>query len=367
MSLILDALRKLDREKSSRRNRTSNIAAEVVRPDELRPPRKILRPFTVLSLTAVLAAALTYAVVLKFDILPKLSPSLPADSPGPIQQVASPPSSGESAREVREEVKRTPPQIRDHPQREESAPAGARPAGQPQVASAPLSREPVREARGDVSQEPLEGKARAEREKPAGSGPVPASPPVEAKPPEQQVVPAAGSGEPAHKVPEEISQVRPKIQARAEREKPAGSGPVPASPPVEAKPQVASAPLPPGPQGGVSQEPAKIQERGESKIPAISQGENKAGRRVVPGRAEASGGSMQKPPPPTRRGSAISPTALKISGIVWSEERSERRAVINGVFTTEGSVIDGVKVEEIYPTRVRFSHEGRFFEVSVFE
>ncbi|MGA2959668.1 MAG: general secretion pathway protein GspB [Thermodesulfobacteriota bacterium] len=58
---------------------------------------------------------------------------------------------------------------------------------------------------------------------------------------------------------------------------------------------------------------------------------------------------------------------LKISGIVWHEEPSERRAVINGSFTKEGSVIEGVKVVEIFPTRVRFSHNGRTFEISVFE
>jgi hypothetical protein len=354
MSLILDALRKLDREKSSRRNRTSNIAAEVVKPDELRPPKKIWRPFAALSLTAVLAAVLTYAVVMKFDLLGKLSPSSPADSPASIQQVVPASPSAESVGEVRAGVKRMPPQIEDRPEREKPAPAtqasspapaGAKPAGGQQVAPVPLPREPVREARGDVSQGPLETQPRAERGK-TSSGPVPASPPVEAKPPGQQVAPAAGSGEPAP----------PSAPAGA---KPAGGQ------------QVAPVPLPREPvreaRGDVSQGPPKIQDRSKSNIPATSPGESKAGRRVFPGKAEVTGGSRPRSAPAPRRGPAITPTALKISGIVWSEERSERRAVINGVFTTEGSVIEGVKVEEIYPTRVRFSHEGRFFEISVFE
>lgn len=57
---------------------------------------------------------------------------------------------------------------------------------------------------------------------------------------------------------------------------------------------------------------------------------------------------------------------LKISGIVWHEESSKRRAVINGHFTSEGSVVDGVTVVEIHPTKVRFSQNGRFFEISAF-
>jgi type II secretory pathway component PulC len=57
---------------------------------------------------------------------------------------------------------------------------------------------------------------------------------------------------------------------------------------------------------------------------------------------------------------------LKISGIVWHEEPAKRRAVVNGSFTSEGSVIEGVKIVEIFPTKVRFLHQGRYFEVSVF-
>jgi hypothetical protein len=44
-----------------------------------------------------------------------------------------------------------------------------------------------------------------------------------------------------------------------------------------------------------------------------------------------------------------------------------RRAVINGNFATEGSTVEGVKVLEILPTRVRFSHNDQAFEISVFE
>jgi len=121
MSLILDALRKLDREKSSRRNGTINIAAEILRP-YLPPPRKrVWIYFTAVFLTAVATAAITYAVISK-----------------------------------------TPP------------PAAINPAASSlQVPPAPLSREPVRHARDVIIrdpgkvQAPIETKRPAETKKPA--------------------------------------------------------------------------------------------------------------------------------------------------------------------------------------------------------
>jgi general secretion pathway protein B len=65
MSLILDALKKLNREKSSRRNGTVNIAAEILRPDLPRPAKRMWIYFTAIFLTAVATAAITYAVISK--------------------------------------------------------------------------------------------------------------------------------------------------------------------------------------------------------------------------------------------------------------------------------------------------------------
>ncbi len=59
MSVILDALRKLDREKSSRRNGTANIAVEIIRPDLSRPGKRVSPYLAALSLTAIAAAAIT--------------------------------------------------------------------------------------------------------------------------------------------------------------------------------------------------------------------------------------------------------------------------------------------------------------------
>jgi len=52
-----------------------------------------------------------------------------------------------------------------------------------------------------------------------------------------------------------------------------------------------------------------------------------------------------------------------ISGIAWQDERSLRRAVINGFLVGEGAEIQGAKIIEIKETRIRFSRNGNFFEI----
>jgi general secretion pathway protein B len=58
---------------------------------------------------------------------------------------------------------------------------------------------------------------------------------------------------------------------------------------------------------------------------------------------------------------------LKISGIVWQETPSERKAVINGKLAREGDVVEGVKILEIYPDRILVSHRGKSFKIMMFE
>jgi hypothetical protein len=89
MSLILDALKKLDREKSSRRDGTANIAVEILRADKPRPGKRMLRYFAALSITAAATACVTYAVIAGFGILSKSSPPATVSPPAPGQQVAS--------------------------------------------------------------------------------------------------------------------------------------------------------------------------------------------------------------------------------------------------------------------------------------
>ena len=102
MSLILDALRKLDREKSSRRNGTINIAAEILRP-YLPPPRKrAWIYFTAVFLTAVATAAITYAVISKTPPPAAINPAASS------LQVTPAPLSHETVREARDEIIRDP-------------------------------------------------------------------------------------------------------------------------------------------------------------------------------------------------------------------------------------------------------------------
>jgi len=56
---------------------------------------------------------------------------------------------------------------------------------------------------------------------------------------------------------------------------------------------------------------------------------------------------------------------LTVSGIAWQDAPSARRAVINGDLVKEGAQVGGATVEEILPTRVRFSSGGRQFTVSI--
>lgn len=62
--------------------------------------------------------------------------------------------------------------------------------------------------------------------------------------------------------------------------------------------------------------------------------------------------------PPT----AIVP-ALRVNGIAVQDDSSGSVAMINGEPVTSGGIISGVKVEEIYKNRVKFSYNGETFEV----
>lgn len=218
MSLILDALKKLDREKASRRNGSANIAVEILRADPPRPAKKMLRYFAALVITAAAAACITYGVIAGFGIFSKSSPPAAISTP----------------------------------------------------------------------------------------------------PPEQRVASTLPSQEPASNSREEVSKATTKVEANAEGKKSA-------TPP-----------------------PAK-KVRGD----------------VIAKEPDAAPEIIKKSAEPTTRASAAPPPPLKLSGIVWQEEPGERRAMINGQIATEGSMVEGVKVVEIHPTRVRFSHNGRSFDITL--
>ncbi len=57
------------------------------------------------------------------------------------------------------------------------------------------------------------------------------------------------------------------------------------------------------------------------------------------------------------------PADIKLSGVAWQDERSARRAVVNGFLLKEGSVVSGAKVTEIMADRVRFALPAGSFEI----
>ncbi|HEX9022686.1 MAG TPA: general secretion pathway protein GspB [Geobacteraceae bacterium] len=56
---------------------------------------------------------------------------------------------------------------------------------------------------------------------------------------------------------------------------------------------------------------------------------------------------------------------LTVTGIGWQKDNGDRLAVVNGRAVSEGTVIEGAKVEEIFPDRVKFSVGEQTFEISL--
>lgn len=80
MSVILDALKKLDREKSYHRNGRSNLVVDILKPDLPHPAKSIRVYFSIVALTVIITLAVAYAVMVKFGFPLRLSPSKPVNS-----------------------------------------------------------------------------------------------------------------------------------------------------------------------------------------------------------------------------------------------------------------------------------------------
>jgi general secretion pathway protein B len=223
MSVILDALKKLEREKSSRRSGTANIAVEILRPDLPRPGKRVSRYVAIAFLTAIAAAAITYGVMVKGGFLSKSSPLPAMNPPAPNQQAAPVPNPSEPARDTRDE----------------------------------------------------------------------------------------------------ISPVPPKIQSSVTSKRPAA---------------------------------ASVENKRDEKT---------LNQNVSPREADIAVEKTKMPPEHTPKGSASASPSLNISAIIWYEEPSKRFAMINGLIVTEGAFVEGMKVEEIFPDRVRFLHNSQHLEISI--
>jgi hypothetical protein len=152
MSVILEALKKLDREKSFRRDGTFNISAEILRPDLSPPGKRVRLYFAIITLTVVVTFAITYAVMVQFGLLSKSSPPISVSSPAPGQKVTT----------TIPEASSTSKPLPLEPMRPTAPSQPAKPA--------PLSREPTRDRKRETSQEtpkiqvPVENKTPTEIE-----------------------------------------------------------------------------------------------------------------------------------------------------------------------------------------------------------
>jgi general secretion pathway protein B len=144
MSVILDALKKLDREKTSRRKGTANIAVEILRPDLTYSGKRIPVTIITVAVTAIAAAVITYGVMLEFGFLSKSSPPATKSVPASSQQVA--PASPEPA---------APSKL--------SLPAPVNPPAVSKHIPAPVPRVPVRNAQDEVARVSPKVKSVAEK------------------------------------------------------------------------------------------------------------------------------------------------------------------------------------------------------------
>jgi general secretion pathway protein B len=72
---------------------------------------------------------------------------------------------------------------------------------------------------------------------------------------------------------------------------------------------------------------------------------------------------MEKPIAPALPEALPAPPVLKVTGIGWQKDNADRLAIVNGKAVSEGAVVEGARVEEIFPDRVRFSFNDKAFEI----
>jgi len=300
MSIILDALKKLDRERSGRPDGPPNIDTEILRPDSHPRRKKNQLYLAAIFLTAVVAAAITYAVVVWFGFPSKSGPpasmtsSVPKQPVNPVlPEASSPPKPGPSASVTppapKQQVKPAPPEASPSPK-----------SDPPASVSSSASSQPVEPTPPETSSPP-------KSDPPASVSSSASSQPAIPDPPSHE--PARASGEETRK------------------------------------------------------EPSKIQGPPENKDPATSLGEKKGGQKVIPEKVDTAPGNKGKGAGPIPSGSAISPPSLRITAIGWDEDPSKRFAFVNGMMAHEGDIIEEAKIVEIYPKRIRFLHNGQYFEI----
>lgn len=135
----------------------------------------------------------------------------------------------------------------------------------------------------------------------------------------------------------------------------------PAVPPVT-QPAPLPAPVvppvsPPAPATQTSAPVASVPGTQNKDVPVSGDEGSRAARRLKS--AAAPQAVSRKPPEQT----VAAPADIKLSGIAWQDERTARRAVINGFLLKEGAVVSGARITEIRADRVRFQSAAGVFEI----
>lgn len=149
------------------------------------------------------------------------------------------------------------------------------------------------------------------------------------------------------------------LKGNGSKGKSASKSVVPAqSPRPVASPQPPAVPVQPQPSPVVS----------PISPPAPSINSKKVADEDIPARADRRSKKQLKAPPVINKQpvqTAQVPADIKLSGIAWQDERSARRAVINGFLLKEGAVVSGAKIIDIKADRVRFSSVSGSFEIKL--
>jgi len=91
-------------------------------------------------------------------------------------------------------------------------------------------------------------------------------------------------------------------------------------------------------------------------------------KREVEASPPARGFRVAQPPPAERIGqesSGSSPSDVKVNGIALQDDPSASVAVVNGILVRRGMTIQGLRVEEIFHDKVRFSGNGETYDVQI--
>ena len=138
----------------------------------------------------------------------------------------------------------------------------------------------------------------------------------------------------------------------------ASAVPAPAPAPVQA-PSSAPVPLPvAAPVPAPAAAPAQVTARSAAAPgPQISADTPRKTRHASAGK--------QPPARAPRELTGTAPADLKVNGIAYQDEPADSMAVVNGVLVKRGMTVGGMKVDEIFRDRVRFSGRDGLFDLQL--